>query len=259
MTELPTTLFERLGGARAPVDLRLRRRHLRTPRRARQVPAHRRAGRSRGRGQPLPGGGRPSAPEKTVIIPTADRHRPLRGRSRPRPARGRDVVVGWTGLSGNYRQLGARGARHRARARADGRPVPRHLRSAAAASRSRRCAPSSCPGAPETEVEDLARIDVGVMPLPDDAYARGKCAFKLLQYMALARPGVASPVGANPDVVTRRRQRLPPRRRRRLGCGADAAHRGPRPRGSASGRAGRARVEAAYSLAVRRRPLQGPD
>jgi glycosyltransferase involved in cell wall biosynthesis len=55
---------------------------------------------------------------------------------------------------------------------------------------------------PDTEVEDLARIDVGVMPLPDGRYERGKCAFKLLQYMALARPGVASPVGANAEVVS---------------------------------------------------------
>ena len=40
------------------------------------------------------------------------------------------------------------------------------------------------------------------MPLPDGPYERGKCAFKLLQYMALARPGLASPVGANVEVVT---------------------------------------------------------
>jgi glycosyltransferase involved in cell wall biosynthesis len=55
---------------------------------------------------------------------------------------------------------------------------------------------------PETEIEDLARIDVGLMPLPDGPIERGKCAYKLIQYMALGRPGVASPVGANRDVVT---------------------------------------------------------
>ena len=40
------------------------------------------------------------------------------------------------------------------------------------------------------------------MPLPDGAHERGKCAFKLIQHMALGRVGVASPVGANCDVVT---------------------------------------------------------
>lgn len=53
-----------------------------------------------------------------------------------------------------------------------------------------------------TEVDLINTFDVGVMPLPDDAWARGKCAFKLIQYMACAVPVVASPVGANADVVT---------------------------------------------------------
>lgn len=54
----------------------------------------------------------------------------------------------------------------------------------------------------QTEVDLINTFDVGVMPLPDDAWARGKCAFKLIQYMACAVPVVASPVGANLDVVT---------------------------------------------------------
>lgn len=53
-----------------------------------------------------------------------------------------------------------------------------------------------------TEVELINTFDVGVMPLPDDEWAQGKCAFKLIQYMACAVPVVASPVGANVDVVT---------------------------------------------------------
>ena len=53
-----------------------------------------------------------------------------------------------------------------------------------------------------TEVDLINTFDVGVMPLPDDEWARGKCAFKLIQYMACAVPVVASPVGANVDVVT---------------------------------------------------------
>jgi glycosyltransferase involved in cell wall biosynthesis len=55
----------------------------------------------------------------------------------------------------------------------------------------------------DTEVELLNQFDVGVMPLPDDDWARGKCAFKLIQYMACGVPVVASPVGANIDVVSK--------------------------------------------------------
>lgn len=52
-----------------------------------------------------------------------------------------------------------------------------------------------------TEVEDLSRIQIGLMPLPDEDWARGKCALKALQYMALGIPTVVSPVGVNADVI----------------------------------------------------------
>jgi len=53
----------------------------------------------------------------------------------------------------------------------------------------------------ETEIDDLARIDVGLMPLPDDAWARGKCGLKGLQYMGLGIPTLMSPVGVNADII----------------------------------------------------------
>lgn len=52
-----------------------------------------------------------------------------------------------------------------------------------------------------TEVGTLHSFDTGVMPLPDTPWARGKCGYKLIQYMACALPVVASPVGANRQIV----------------------------------------------------------
>ncbi|WP_247895272.1 glycosyltransferase family 4 protein [Azospirillum brasilense] len=53
----------------------------------------------------------------------------------------------------------------------------------------------------ENEAEELARFDIGVMPLPDEPWERGKCGYKLIQYMAAGRPVVASPVGVNATLV----------------------------------------------------------
>lgn len=53
----------------------------------------------------------------------------------------------------------------------------------------------------ETETEDLAKIDIGIMPLPDDEWTKGKCGFKALQYMAMGIPTVASAVGVNATLV----------------------------------------------------------
>lgn len=98
----------------------------------------------------------------------------------------------------------------------------------------------------QTEVELINGFDVGVMPLPDDEWARGKCAFKLIQYMACGVPVIGSRVGANLEVVT-------------PACGAlatDAAEwttalrmlRDQPECARRMGEAGRERIEAHYSL-----------
>jgi glycosyltransferase involved in cell wall biosynthesis len=51
------------------------------------------------------------------------------------------------------------------------------------------------------ETEDLHSFDIGIMPLTDDLWAQGKCALKIVQYLAVGVPVVCSPVGANRDIV----------------------------------------------------------
>ncbi|MBN2345278.1 MAG: glycosyltransferase family 4 protein [Candidatus Aminicenantes bacterium] len=51
------------------------------------------------------------------------------------------------------------------------------------------------------ELDDLRQFDIGLMPLDDDPYTRGKCGYKLLLCMAVAVPVVASPVGINSRIV----------------------------------------------------------
>jgi glycosyltransferase involved in cell wall biosynthesis len=131
------------------------------------------------------------------IVPTTidtDRYRPS-----DHGAQGQQPVIGWTGsystgaYLGMLRDVLARLARRRSFKfvvvgatgfAADGvRVEHRPWRSA-------------------TEVEDLADVDIGVMPLPDAEWERGKCGLKALQYMALGVPPVVSPVGVNTQIVT---------------------------------------------------------
>ena len=53
----------------------------------------------------------------------------------------------------------------------------------------------------ESEIERIQQFDVGIMPLPDSPWERGKCGYKLIQYMACGKPVIASPVGVNASLV----------------------------------------------------------
>ncbi len=58
------------------------------------------------------------------------------------------------------------------------------------------------PWSADTEVEEIGKFDIGIMPMPDDEWAQGKCAMKALLYMSLGIPAVCSNVGANREVIT---------------------------------------------------------
>lgn len=53
----------------------------------------------------------------------------------------------------------------------------------------------------QTEIDDLLKIDIGIMPLPNTEWAKGKCGFKLLQFMALNIPSVGTRIGTNTNIL----------------------------------------------------------
>jgi glycosyltransferase involved in cell wall biosynthesis len=65
----------------------------------------------------------------------------------------------------------------------------------------RHLAVENLPWSLQGEAQMLAESDIGVAPLPDTPFTRGKCAFKIVQYMAAGLPVIASPVGVNADYV----------------------------------------------------------
>lgn len=100
-----------------------------------------------------------------------------------------------------------------------------------------------------TEADEVGACDVGIMPLPDDAWARGKCGLKLLQCMAAGVPVVASPVGVNADIVRHRENGLLARTPAEWQAALDELAASPA-LAARLGDAGRATVESAYSLAA---------
>jgi glycosyltransferase involved in cell wall biosynthesis len=109
------------------------------------------------------------------------------------------VVIGWIGTPITAHYLA--GIEQAFRAIAAIRSVELHVVGASA--------PATFAGLPvrnivwdeATEIEMIRGFDIGIMPLDDRAWERGKCAYKLLQVMAAGRPVVASPVGANHVVI----------------------------------------------------------
>lgn len=115
---------------------------------------------------------------------------------RPR-ARHRVPVIGWTGSGTTVRYLTTLApALRRLREKREF-----ELRVIGAKVDIEGLAVRCLPWRAETEPDDLRALDVGLMPLPDDEWSRGKCGMKALQYMALEIPPVVSPVGVNATIV----------------------------------------------------------
>jgi glycosyltransferase involved in cell wall biosynthesis len=132
-----------------------------------------------------------------TVVPTAiDTDRFL-----PSPADDRPFTLGWTGTSANFRYL-----------ELIEEPLAAYLRARPArlvvvADRPPRLAAlppekwTFVPWTAESETRCLASVDVGLMPLDDSDWARGKCGSKLLQYMATGIASIASPVGFSAELL----------------------------------------------------------
>lgn len=59
------------------------------------------------------------------------------------------------------------------------------------------------PWSEESESQDISDFDIGIMPIPDEPFEKGKCGYKLIQYIACSKPVVASNVGVNAEIVER--------------------------------------------------------
>jgi len=130
------------------------------------------------------------------VVPSTVSLRAYRPRP-PLPGRA-PAVIGWTGShsSAQYLRLvfpALQELRHRREFRllvigVDGVEVPG-------------VEVESRPWRAASEAEDLWNMDVGIMPLPDEPWAQGKCGMKALQYMGVGIPAVVSPIGVNREIV----------------------------------------------------------
>jgi glycosyltransferase involved in cell wall biosynthesis len=135
-----------------------------------------------------------------VVLPTPVDTSLLPARS---PSRRSDrIVIGWIGTRGNLGHLERIGGSLRTLCERHGGKTEVVLK---VVSDGRPDLPGVVmeykPWSAEDEVADLQSFDIGVMPLSDDLWTRGKGGFKLLQYMAAGAAAVASPVGINQEIV----------------------------------------------------------
>jgi glycosyltransferase involved in cell wall biosynthesis len=184
------------------------------------------------------------APERTTIIPTVVDVE----RYTPRPEPPGPLTLGWTGVASNLRELEPLADTLAEVCRATGGRL-RIVAERCDARFLRDVPVEFVPWSPASEVTALGGVHIGLMPLRDTPFNRGKCGFKLLQYQARAIPVVASPVGANRDIVEPGRTGLFAARPAEWRDALMALARD-RDARVAMGRAARVRVERDYSIVV---------
>ena len=138
-----------------------------------------------------------SDPSRVLVLPTVvdtERFRP-----RPRDSDG-TVVFGWIGTPRNTSYLQAVWPALAEAAMADRRI--RYLFVGAQAFETGDVPVEFRPWAMDREIRDIQDFDVGIMPLPEDEQSRGKCGFKLIEYMACGLASIATPIGANTAILT---------------------------------------------------------
>ena len=131
------------------------------------------------------------------VVPTAidlDRYRDV-----PAAPDGNAATIGWIGIPLNAHYLKI--VEPALRAVAAGASIKLHVVGAPVPAELGGIAAESFPWSEDSEIARIAAFDVGIMPLHDTPWERGKCAYKLLQVMAAGKPVIASPVGANAQVV----------------------------------------------------------
>ena len=168
----------------------------------------------------------------------------------PAPRHDKPFVVGWTGTGSSFRYLRAIApaiARFLAEAPDARLVVMSDVFVALPGIPAHRV--DLVPWSPDTEAKVIQEFDVGLMPLTGGDWAKGKCAFKMLQYLACAVPAVVSPVGMNTEVLAMAAVGLAANTEGEWVEALMALYRD-RDRGRELGRAGRVLAERAFSVPV---------